>query len=109
MPENLHNSEPVSDADLRVRYDRAVRLLAAAAQADCATARSLTAGGKHRDALAYLARACDYVPDSTFAAEQAIAVLNSADLHSPVVILDHRDAVWSAEFSADGRRVVTAS
>ena len=73
MTDEPTNFDPNSDADLRARYERAVRLLAVAAQSDRASARGLAARGLHRDALAHLARACEYAPDSTLAAEQAIA------------------------------------
>ena len=111
MRDNSPNSGRPAPADqgLLARYERALLLLAGAAQSDCRTARDLAARGQHRDALACLARACDYAPESSFAAEQAVALLNSADLHSPIAILDHGGAVWSVQFSPDGARIVTAS
>src|SRR5438105_15533301 len=101
-PSATSGTDPITDAaGLQARYERAVSLLASVARCDCATARDCAARGLHRDAFAYLARACEFAPESSLAAEQAVALMNSADLHSPVSILDHQGAVWSAAFSAD--------
>src|SRR5208282_6228295 len=65
-------------------------------------------GGKDADALAYLARMSRYEPKSS--PEIAISdVLSSPIRHSQATFQGHTGVVWSAVFSPDGRRVLTAS
>ena len=67
-------------------------------------------GGKDEDALAYLARARRYEPKSSLPPEIAISdVLSSPIRHSQATFQGHTGVVWSAVFSPDGRRVLTAS
>ena len=67
-------------------------------------------GGKVADALAYLARACRYVPKSSLPAEVAIpTVLSPPIAHSQSTLQGHDSAVTSAAFSPDGRWLTGSS
>src|SRR5271165_2459564 len=67
-------------------------------------------GGKDEDALAYLARVSRYEPKSSLPPEITISdVLSSPITHSRATFQGHTGVVWSAVFSPDGRRVLTAS
>ena len=81
-----------------------------AAQSDRVIANDLAGQGRYREAIIRLARACEYAPESSMAAEQAMILGNSASLHATVAVLaGHEAAVNSAAFDGDGTRVVTAS
>jgi serine/threonine protein kinase len=85
-------------------------MLVEAARSDRLVAEEKLSAGKEREAFAYLARACEYDPASTFAVEKAAAALNTWDLPPPAAILaGHNGYVYSAQFSPDGTRIVTAS
>ena len=81
-----------------------------AAQSHRFAARELAGQGRYRDALVRLAQACEYAPESTAAAEQAVALGNASEFHSPIATLaGHEGEVNSAQFSPDGLWIVTAS
>lgn len=61
----------------------AKRMLVEVAQSDRANARELAKQERYGDALAFLARACEYAPNSSFAAEQAVAMGNAASFQHP--------------------------
>jgi WD40 repeat protein len=63
------------------------RQLAEAARTDRLTAMELFGQNRHRDAFAFLARACDYDPESTLAAETAILQLNTLSLARELLVL----------------------
>ncbi len=81
-----------------------------AARSDRLVAEELLQAGKRREAFANLARACEYEPRSTLAAEKAVAALNAWNL-PPLAILDGHwvfNFGYTAQFSLDGTRVITA-
>ena len=85
-------------------------MLAEAARSDRLVAEEKLRAGHEREAFAHLARACEYDPRSTLAAEKAAAALNTWQHPLPTTILaGHEGDVWSAQFSPDGTRIVTAS
>jgi hypothetical protein len=85
-------------------------ILAEADRSDRAIADGMLRAGLEREAFAHLARACEYQPLSIFAAQKAVAALNTLQQPLPTTILTgHEDAVLSAQFSPDGSRIVTAS
>jgi hypothetical protein len=102
-------SVPLAVWALRER-EHTVCLLEEAARSDRIVAGEKLQGGMDADALAYLARAHRYVPKSSLPAEAAIsAVLSPPIAHSQTTFQGHTAAVWSAAFSPDGRRLLTAS
>jgi WD domain, G-beta repeat len=85
----------------------ALKLLEEAARSDELVAQTNFQRGEDTEALAYLARAFHYLPKSLLLAETTIpGVLSS---HSQTAFQGHTDEVYSAVFSPDGRRVLTAS
>src|SRR5271165_6956713 len=85
-----------------------VSLVDEAARSDRLVAEEKLQGGKDADALAYLDRMSRYEPKSS--PEIAISdVLSSPIAHSRATFQGHTGVVWSAVFSPDGRRVLTAS
>ncbi len=85
-------------------------MLVEAARLDRTVAEEKFRAGEEPDALAHLARACAFDPESTLAAQTAIASLGTWNPVFPVATLtDHEGSISSAHFSPDGRRVVTAS
>ncbi len=85
-------------------------MLVEAARLDCAVAREKILDGQESDAFAHLARACAFDPESTLAAQMAVASLGTWNQVFPVAVLaGHEDSVSSARFSPDGRHIVTAS
>jgi hypothetical protein len=85
-------------------------LLEEAARSDRLVAKEKLQAGDYAEALAYLARANRYLPKSPLPAEAAIpTVLSAPTAHSQATFQGHTEAVQSAIFSPDGRRVLTAS
>ena len=85
-------------------------LLEEAARSDRLVAEEKFQRGEDAEALAYLARASRYVPKSSLPAGAAIpAVLSVLIPHSLATFQGHTGAVYSAVFSPDIRRVLTAS
>jgi WD40 repeat protein len=85
-------------------------MLEEASRSDRLVAEERLGLGEDGEALAYLARASRYVPKSSFPTEAAMpAVLSTLLGHPQVIFQGHTDAVNSAVFSSDGRRVLTAS
>jgi serine/threonine protein kinase len=85
-------------------------MLVEAARSDRFVAEEKLRSGHEQSAFAHLARACDYDPSSTLAAELAFSILGSWNHELPVAILTgHEKGVQSAQFSPDGKRIVTAS
>jgi hypothetical protein len=85
-------------------------LLEEAARSDRFLAQEKLAAGEAPVALAHLARAITYQPGSTLASEIAFAALNDWRFPLPMAtLLGHEDWVNSAQFSPDGKRIVTAS
>lgn len=92
---------------LESKNAEARRMLAETAQSDRANARELMRQEHCNEALAYLARACEYAPESPFAAEQAVAMGNDTNFQHPLIppsdqLLDKRDRL----LSPDGKRRV---
>jgi hypothetical protein len=83
-------------------------LLVKAAISDCLVAENELQAGHVHEALAHLARACEFDPDSTLAREKAVMAL----YHYP---RPKNHSVWygcdltNAEFSPNGKYVVTVS
>jgi WD40 repeat protein/class 3 adenylate cyclase len=94
-------------ADKNAQYQQ---MLVRAASSDRQVAQGLIARNDVHDALAHLARACEFDPDSSLAAEIALYA-EERDQTSPVLsILGGEDgAAGNPRFSPDGRRIVTAS
>jgi eukaryotic-like serine/threonine-protein kinase len=90
--------------------ERLRQQLREAAQSDRINAHRLAGQGRFRDALVLLARACEYAPESSAAAEQAVLLGNSTSFHLPVTTFSgHGGAINSAQFSPDGSRIAVAS
>ncbi|MEZ0274626.1 MAG: TIR domain-containing protein, partial [Roseimicrobium sp.] len=100
------NEKAAKEQEQKVRAQ-----LKEAARTDWITAKDLLAKGRSRDAFAYLARSCEYDPESSLAAETAVLALNTWSFHQlPQTTLEgHEDKVTSAEFSNDGLRILTTS
>ncbi|MEA3212720.1 MAG: eukaryotic-like serine/threonine-protein kinase [Chthoniobacter sp.] len=85
-------------------------MIAEAARSDRAVAEERLLAGKESEAFAHLARACEYDPLSTLAAEKAAAALNTWQHPLPAAILaGHAGWLRSAQFSPDGAGIVTVS
>jgi hypothetical protein len=85
-------------------------MLAKAARSDRFIAEEKLRAGHESEAFAYLARACEFDPLSTLAAEKAVVVLNTWQPALPATFLGRNEVeVRSAEFSPDGTRIVIAS
>ena len=85
-------------------------MLVEAARSDRLVAEEKLHAGREQEAFAHLARAGEYDPTSTLAAEKAAAALNTWQHPLPSTILSgHEDSVRSAQFSPDGTRIATAS
>jgi WD40 repeat protein len=81
-----------------------------AARSDRLFAQDLWRQGRGPEALAHLARAIDYCPDSPLAAVMAVTMLNTWTHPMPsVVCAGHEARIEDARFSADGHKIVTAS
>ena len=82
----------------------------AASRAYVSLARNSDSGGKDAQALAYLAQALRLNHRNYEAAALTGALLTQTGWPLPVAdVMGHRDTVYSAVFSPDGERVVTAS
>ncbi len=85
-------------------------MLVEAARSDRLVAEDKLRAGQEQGAFAHLARACEYDPSSTLAAEMALGALGSWSHSLPAAVLTgHAKGVKSAKFSPDGTRIVTAS
>ena len=85
-------------------------MLIEAARSDRLVAEEKLQAGLKREAFAHLARACEYDPGSTLAAEKVVVALNDWPYLLPATILaQHKDGVTNACYSPDGKRIVTAS
>ncbi len=89
-----------------------------AARSDQLRAQDLLKQGRAPEALAHLARAQAYTPESTLAPEMALPILNQWDFPLPVLVLQTHEPynadepysyILDAQFSPDGQRIVTAS
>lgn len=89
--------------------NRAVRMLQEAARSDRQIALDHFAKNRPKLGLAHLARALDYDPRSSWAAEIAVARLNDWHLPLPLALCAGQNNVNEARFSPDGQRIVTAS
>src|SRR5208283_1751889 len=96
--------------NLEAKNHELASLLEEAARSDRLVAEEKFQRGEDAEALAYLARASRYVPKSSLPAGAAIpAVLSVLIPHSLATFQGHTGAVYSAVFSPDIRRVLTAS
>jgi hypothetical protein len=85
-------------------------MLVRAARSDRLIAEEKLEAGHENEAFAYLARACEFDPLSTLAAERAFVVLNTWQPALPETFLDRNEGeVRSSQFSRDGTRIVIAS
>jgi hypothetical protein len=85
-------------------------LLKEASRSDQLVAEEKLVGGEAPVALAHLAREIRYEPVSTLAPEAAVAALDDWRFPLPIATLEgHEGPVHSAQFSPDGKRIVTAS
>ena len=84
-------------------------MLVEAARSDRLVADEKLLSGQGPEAFAYLVRSLSYEPDSTLAAEKAVAALNTWNAPLPVRILEHEQSAYMARFSPDGRRLVTVT
>ncbi len=97
-------------AEVDRKNDEYRAIVAEAARSDRLVAEEKLQADREPEAFAHLARACEYDPQSTFAAEKAAAALNAWRHLLPVTIFaGHEAKVVSAQFSPDGMRIVTAS
>jgi hypothetical protein len=88
----------------------AERLLEEAARSDRVVAQEELIAGEAPAALAHLVRAIRYEPVSMLAPEIAVASINDWRFPMLMAILEgHAGPVHSAQFSPDGKRIVTAS
>ena len=89
---------------------KSAALLSEAAQSDRAVAEEKLSVGDGPAAFAHLARSFGFEPGSTLSAEKAVAALNDWRFPPPLATLQgHTGEVYSAQFSPDGQRIVTAS
>ena len=85
-------------------------LLKEASRSDQLVAEEKLVAGEAPVALSHLAREIRYEPVSTLAPEAAVAALNDWRFPLPIATLQgHEGPVHSAQFSPDGKRIVTAS
>ena len=85
-------------------------MLVEAARSDRLVAEEHLQAGLKREAFVHLARACEYDPGSSLAAEKVAVALNRwTDLLPTAILTGHQEGVTSACFSPDGTRIVTAS
>jgi WD40 repeat protein len=83
---------------------------AVASRGSVALARYSKQGGKNPEALARLVQALRLNPENREASGLTAAMLTQLGWYVPLTdSMRHEDAVFSAQFSPDGRRVVTAS
>ena len=89
---------------------KSMALLSEAAQSDRVVAQEKLGVGDGPGAFAHLARAIGYELRSTLSAEEAVAALNDWQFPPQLATLQgHTAWVYSAQFSPDGQRIVTAS
>jgi serine/threonine protein kinase len=99
----------IKKAELERKNAEFRAMLAEAARSDRLVAEEKLRAGQEQAAFAHLARACEYDPSSTLAAEKAIAALGVWNHRLPDVILAGLEGrMLSAEFSSEGSRIVTA-
>ena len=85
-------------------------MLVEAARSDRFVAEEKLQAGLKREAFAHLARACEYDPGSSLAAEKVVVALNDWPYLLPETILaNHTEGLTSACYSPDGKHIVTAS
>jgi len=103
--------EAIAARDKLEAKNRELRsLLEEAAQSDWLVAKEKLIAGEAPAALAHLARAISYEPISTLAPETAVAALNDWRFPLPLATLrGHQGALFGAQFSPNGERIVTAS
>ncbi len=95
---------------LELKNREMASLLKEAAQLTRLTAEQKFEAGKDAEALAYLAWANRYIPESSLLAVAAIPEVCSPPItHAEATFEGHTDAIASAVFSPDGRRILTAS
>ncbi len=80
-----------------------------AARTDWINAKDFLSKDRPRDAFAYLARSCEYDPESSLASETSVFQLKNWKFPLPLVTLRHENRVWSAQFSGDGNHILTGS
>src|SRR5256886_2204682 len=81
-----------------------------ASRGNVSLARYSKEGGKNAQALAQLAQALRLNPENQEASGLTAAMLTQLSWHVPLTgSMWHKDVVYSAQFSPDGRRIVTAS
>ncbi|MCI0746875.1 MAG: hypothetical protein L0Y58_15845, partial [Verrucomicrobia subdivision 3 bacterium] len=85
------------------------RAQAAVTRLEIDRAEMLFAAGQSAEALAYLARVLRREPTNRVAGERIISALAHRNFCVPLFRLEHKGTASAAEFSPDGRRVVTAS
>jgi WD40 repeat protein/class 3 adenylate cyclase len=103
--------EAAQARDEAEKSNRSLRLqLSEAAKWDRLLAEEKLLSGNERAAFAHLARACEYDPESTLAAEKAIALLNRRlPTKQMIVLRGHLQSVNSVNFSPNGSRAITGS
>ena len=90
--------------------DQTKKTSEAASRGAVSLARYSQEGGKNAQALAYLAQALRLNPRNREASGLTIAMLTQLNWHTRLTdSMRHHEAVNSAQFSSDGKRVVTAS
>ena len=90
--------------------DQTKKASEAASRGNVLLARYSREGGKNAQALAQLAQALRQNPENGEAFGFAVAVLTQVSWHVPLTgSMRHNDGINSAQFSPDGKRVVTAS
>jgi len=104
------NRAQAAERATKEESERRRQLLEEAARSDRLIAEQKLDAGLQPEAFAHLARACTYDPQSTLAAESAVAALNSW-LYPPRlgICVGHQNFLRCAFFSPDGERVATAS
>ena len=80
-----------------------------AARSDWIVAIDLLEKGRQHEALAYLARSCEYDPASTLAAETSVIAMNDWRFPAPIQNYPHDRGVTHLAYSPDGSKFMTAS
>lgn len=86
--------------------ERRRQLLVEAARSDRLVAEEKLGRGESPAAFAYLARSITYDATSTFAAEQAVAALNTWSFPTLKAFCQHNIYAYDARFSPDSKRVL---
>ena len=104
------NRALTAESERKEQSERRRLLLEEASRSDRLVAEEKLRARDEQTGFAYLARACEYHPQSSLAAEKASAALNDWSHPLPALVFQgHQGDIESAEFSPDSTRIITAS